>query len=487
MRLNTKIILLVTLISTQHAFAEEITLKEFLENLRKNHPYIEAQRSSVEIAKFEKEKESSSEDWNLSAGARYRYREPSEIGIAVAERNEDLGVDVELQRKLWSTGGRFGVQFSDSLAKNKAGDSGSQDSAIFVNDFSPEKFYQKGLFINYTQPLLKNRGGGLDRLGFELKEFDQEIAQLRSLENAEQFLLSSGVTFIQWVELEAKRRILKKRVALAKKQLDQTSRMTKSGVKEDEDLFRAEESYWAAQKNLALTEANWQGLRVALSTLLGISDSSKFKAKFDLEKLHKPIDRKEIEAALENNSRVLRLLSLNKERSAKEIEGVEQEDQHQLDLELSAGLSGGDIEYDSDFGMDKPEAGVGLTYSRALGGKENLALKSRAEARSRQIEQEYQSQLIELMSESNSLVKRLELFRKVIKANKQQYASAVKRTKSEQRVYRQGRGELNFVIESQDSEQAAQFQLYEAAAQYQVLHLQLQDLLDRIFKEKDFS
>ena len=93
----------------------------------------------------------------------------------------------------------------------------------------------------------------------------------------------------------------------------------------------------------------------------------------------------------------------------------------------------------------------------------------------------------DLESQARSLLKQLELLKKVFKANKQQLSSAVKRTKSEKKVYKQGRGELNFVIESQDSEQAARFQLFETGALYQALYWQLEDLRDQILNRDSMS
>jgi hypothetical protein len=69
--------------------------------------------------------------------------------------------------------------------------------------------------------------------------------------------------------------------------------------------------------------------------------------------------------------------------------------------------------------------------------------------------------------------------------NEKQIASAKERTAEELRIYNQGRGELNFVLRGQDGEQNAKLRYAETAAHYQLLHLRLQEILDRLLIEQN--
>ncbi len=471
------------------SLAEDLSLDVFLETLKREHPFVESQLASGRVAEFERDSELGGRDWKFDASLGYGYREPSELGLAVSESHTDFGLDASLSREIWETGGEFSVSIFDRFENTRSQVAAQPELGISSSAFFVPDFYQKGVFLGYNQPLLKNRGGTLNTVQYELKNFDSLLAKVRSAETSESFLLEAARLYLSWAELEAKKRILKKRVKLSGSQLNQTRRMTDAGVKENEDLFRSEESFWAIKKNLALVEANSLGLQEQIGVLLGRKSGDGLRVKFDL--LTKVQDRtvEELRSKLTKQSRVLKLLNLNKERILREIESKEEEDAHDLDLELRAGLTEGEESYFSAFEVEKPDISASLNYSRTLGGTSNKADLARLAARKLQVEKEYQSELNQLLARASSLAKQLTKYGEVIDANRKQLSSAVNRTRSEQKVYKQGRGELNFVIQSQDSEQTARFQLFELGAAYQSLNLELEALVDELFvvDEAEFS
>jgi hypothetical protein len=68
----------------------------------------------------------------------------------------------------------------------------------------------------------------------------------------------------------------------------------------------------------------------------------------------------------------------------------------------------------------------------------------------------------------------------VLQLNQEQIESAERRTAEELKLYDQGRGELTFVIQSQDSEQAARLTYAVNALTYHKLLLQLQEITDQL-------
>ncbi|MDH4032517.1 MAG: hypothetical protein OEV80_01815, partial [candidate division Zixibacteria bacterium] len=69
---------------------------------------------------------------------------------------------------------------------------------------------------------------------------------------------------------------------------------------------------------------------------------------------------------------------------------------------------------------------------------------------------------------------------RVLKLNQEQILSARTKTDQEQKLYDQGRGQLTFVIQSRDSEQAAQLIFAANALTYHKLLLQYRALTDQL-------
>ena len=80
----------------------------------------------------------------------------------------------------------------------------------------------------------------------------------------------------------------------------------------------------------------------------------------------------------------------------------------------------------------------------------------------------------------HNLILQVEGMYKVLTLNEKQIESSRKRTQEELKLYNQGRGDLTFVIQSQDNEERARLTYAQNAATYQGLNLRLKALLDEL-------
>ena len=135
------------------------------------------------------------------------------------------------------------------------------------------------------------------------------------------------------------------------------------------------------------------------------------------------------------------------------------------------------------FELDEPEAIIGLSYTRKLGTTTARADRARASSTVRQLRYAYDNEFVTLLSRARSLVARMEQLEAVLVSNKKQIEAAQGRTAEELALYEQGRGELNFVLESQDSEQNARFQYVENGALYRGFYMQFLELTDRLWTD----
>lgn len=103
----------------------------------------------------------------------------------------------------------------------------------------PDSYYQNQIGISYTYPLMQNRGGFLDRLGYDLKEYDADYSEIVAAENQEDFLAESGMKFLDWVLLTEQLRILKERMRLSEEELANTRKKREANLIDEVDVIRA--------------------------------------------------------------------------------------------------------------------------------------------------------------------------------------------------------------------------------------------------------
>lgn len=473
-------LILFALVAPIAALAEPLTLSGFLSEIKESHPFFKAEAVNTEIAEYRQERELGTKDWNLDAGTSYQHREEVDRGVVIPKRADNVTARASLSRRIWDTGGTFSVSgssvYDDQESRNSNG--GSSESEFF-----PSEFFEEGLRVTYRQPLLENRGGILDRLAYDLSGFDREITEFNRAERSEQVLRTVGIRYILWAELGEELKIVTERLELAKKQLDQTKRKQEAGVVERADLFRIEQDYWSTQRDFQDFTARWNGIRTEIETQLQRKSRGKLTPKVALYSIQKLPSNEEVEKQIEANSRSLALFRTAEEQARLELTGFEEQQKHSLDLVLEGGLRSGDDEFNDSFDLDKPDAVVGLEFSHPIGETTSIADAERIRARIRQIKYEYHDEKLSLESEALNIVEQLRELSSVLASDRKQIEAAKKRTESELELYGQGRGQLNFVIQAQDSEQSARFQYAQNGARYQSLWIEFQELTDALWVE----
>lgn len=476
-RLATALCVFVFLLVPKLALSEEIlTLEEFLERLEKTHPFLESAKQAPLIAYQSQLAELGSSEWKLQAEIGYQYDEPADLGIAVPRSSSNFGLDASATKEIWDTGGTFSVNVIDGLLSRKP-QAGTPPDLVFF----PRDFYNKGVFLSFSQPLLKNYGGVNNSLDFDLKTFDTEISKLRTNESIELFLLNAGSQFVQLVEAQEKLKIFSNRVELARKTKIRAKKRQEAGVTDKADLYRSEESFWAAKQAFQALNAQRKSLASRLARLLTSDGPASIKAKMNLYKLSSLPSDEELERHILESSRSVKAIEIERERAERNIEGLSEKTEHDLSLNISAGIESGSEDFDDSFELDRPEAGLSLSYSRSLGQGGARADAERARLQKLQVSKNYQNELRSLGQSATGLLNQIKGLQPALVASRSQISSAVKRTKAEKELYEQGRGSLNFVLQALDSEQAARLTYAETAALYQTLKLQLDEIQDKLY------
>jgi len=184
--------LLMDSIVKAQEISKELTLNEYLEQLKNTHPFVVKESLKPEIQREELAGLTGAEDWKVISSFGFSTQEPAINFSGEPDRIDALSFSGGVEKTFWATGGRLSTSFSSSSLSIKL-------PAAFAT--FPTEWFQSQFDLTYVHPILKNRSGFLDRLQHNLQQFDVDISEVTKLENEENFLLSASTKYLRWVFL----------------------------------------------------------------------------------------------------------------------------------------------------------------------------------------------------------------------------------------------------------------------------------------------
>jgi len=465
------------------AAAEELTLSGLFEIVGDDHPMMRQEELSTEIARKSREMALAARSWTIRSSPYYYYSRPVEPSSFTPEEIQELVVAGSAGKSFWSTGGRFSVEWSSKLTDQELpGIAIPSPAGVSSFSLGLNEFYRNRIFLSYSQPLWRNFGGSLDRLEYDLGGYLVDMSGLEAAENREAFLLRLGMIFIDWVLLAEKEEILEERLRLAREELGFVEEKREAFLVDPVDVLRAEDAVRMAEQNLTLLRSNLTAARVRLAELTLSPGIAGMTPRHPLYETSELPDSAEVFADIRRRSRRLSALRQQKLRLQRLRRGYSERSKPELDLGLGAGLIGGDGRFHDSFAMTEPEYRISLIFSWPLGGRAAEIGESRTLVEIRRIDLRHEHAVQELRSGLSDILVRIGEMEEILRINRSQIESAGRRMEEEQKMYRQGRGQLNFVIQSRDNLQNAKLIYAENAAAYQRLLLRYRELTDRIIE-----
>ena len=189
-----RILLPACLLAVAAPAAEPLTQDAWLARLRETHPLFRAERLAQEIAEAEHLAARAGESWLLSSDPFLATEEPVSNSSFSPSDSTTAGVGVQLARPVWRTGARAGVNWDYRYLEQEAATVPIFGPGGELTEFETglPVFHQHSLFLSFTQPLLRNRGGTSDRLEADLRQLAARGQRLRSRETQEDFLLQAA-------------------------------------------------------------------------------------------------------------------------------------------------------------------------------------------------------------------------------------------------------------------------------------------------------
>ena len=465
--------------------AESISLDWLLMDLQEKHPLIKQESLSPKISDKGRERYLTAQDWFLSGGPVYFHSKPIVTSPFSATTIDRFSHEVYLQRKFWSSGGSLMLGWSSIYTKQSLNDLFiPTETGSFAIPSGFSTLYEHTLSAGYTQPLLRNFKGKLDRLEYELADYDVTASELKALENQERFLYDIGSKYLDWVLLEERGIIAAERLGLAEEILELTQAKREANLVDEVDVLRAEDAVYAARQNHVLIKAQIKATKAELAVLAQADQINQSTPEYDIYGLVSLPRLQEAYDIVKQNSRILKALKTRKAQLLHLKTGFEETGRASLDLDLRVAFKGGEDDFGGSLEMTKPDLTVGLMYSQQLGSRSAKIDLAKTDLEILQLESQIKRTELDLESAlHNILIQKVELER-VMELNREEIESARLKTIEELKLYEQGRSDLTFVIQSRDNQENAKLILAENAANYHRLLLKYREISDQLLRQR---
>ncbi len=465
----------------QSSIADTITLNDYLDLIQKHHPFFKKELLKFEIEKKRQERYLGDQDWAVLLMPSYIYEDTIATTFGSPNEIENTHFNISVERKIWKTGGRISLSYDYDLFDQEVTRSMlTFPTGDIIDIGGPAKFFQNIFSLTYIQPLLRNRGGGLDRSPYDLQGYTADQTNLIVLENQERFLREIGELFLDWVLFNEELRIANDRLDLAEAEFDQTKRKLDSNLIEKVDLFRTQDAVLVAQQNVKLVESKWRATQIELAVQANSHEIVRLTPEYDLFQLQPLPFPDSAFLSLKENSRLLNSLKIRLDQIDRKTEELTDVRRPELNLILSGGLKDGDESFGGATNFDKPNVGVALVFQYPWGNRTAVADIERIKLESDQVAAELENVSRELEAAIYNILTQIKELEPVLALNVEQIKTVANKTVEELRLYEQGRNQLTFVIQSRDDEAKAQLTYAINAARYQKLTLRYRALMDEL-------
>lgn len=471
---------------------QSVTLDEVLAAVMENNPFFDKEKLNTKIAEKERDAYLGDQDWLLSAIPQFARQNPLPPSSFAPKQIDQLGLNLGASRLFWRTGGRLSFQLVSDFSEQKGLENIVLPFGTWLNnpavpdvefETGPPTYYQSRLLFSYSQPLFQNFSGTLDRLGFEVSQTGVDIAYLQVLENEEQYLLQIAEQFLQWVLLGEQKRIAQERLKLAAQQLERAREKRAAQLIDEVDVLRSEDAVRIAEQGVVLINSQWKGKQTELAVLTQWPELIVLVPDYDLYNRHNNIQPDDAVKLVRERSRVLRILAAQTKQLERQKEGIEELVKPQLYLNTQYTLKDGGVNFNDAYSFSTGDLGIGLTFSYPLGNRTAARQSEKFSIMLKQLQYTNEEVAISLEAGLRNLMIQSEEIEKALDLNKLQIATANRKTGEEQKRYNQGRSDLAFVIQSQDSEEQARLTYAENAARYQLLQLKIKELMDELLSD----
>jgi outer membrane protein TolC len=202
---------------------EKVSYKQFLENIELQLPELRKNRIQVEKAKNTLYGAGSAEDINLSAESGYAKTDVFTQGNALEKK--DYTAKIGLTKKIAETGTEIST--------------GAGYDRIEYEAEGSAAYHYPSLYLKFSQSLLKNAFGIVDRYAVNNAKMQYDIEKLREIETNKTDTNYYKKLYFTWIEYREELELINSYITGAKKIEDTVKSRFKSGMVNSADLYSA--------------------------------------------------------------------------------------------------------------------------------------------------------------------------------------------------------------------------------------------------------
>jgi len=440
--------------------ASALSVDEYTSALIKTHPYFLQLSLSEKASLIEQQAALSYTDWNIrgsvnnsaTSGDNLDSRPYSDLSITAYE--------ISARKNIEQTGGNISI--SHSWSRN------NRDGSISGTNV---------IGLDYSQPLLQNKGGLNDRLGADLAAIEVTVQALSRAEQSESFVASRVKRLIDLVLAQEKESIYRQQLALTVSQLELAENKRSSGLIELSEVLserdaklRAEQQWMQSQQELSL-------LKQELAAQVDIHPSE-MVVEFDLYQQHN-IAQVDIEAVLPK-LRAIQQIQLERQKLLRQRRSLENKLLPSINLNIGLSTQGEANYYLDGFSNQDQSWRVGIDVSYQLGQNKatldfQLSEVSLARLNMRQLEVE-----MNIKQQINAFAAQVGLLSQMMQMSLEQKQIAEDKLHEEVLRYSNARGQKNWLIATEKTLNMMNLAYAQAAAAYQKVVVEYRSIIDQL-------
>ncbi len=456
--------------------ARATTLESFLAAVRVHHPGLEASALSGRLAESARRGSRGTSDPRLELSTYASAQKPLGRAPFSIVRADSLGSRAGVEKVLWATGGRLSVDRHYRSTEIQLRTDLSPRSLELLGIDARQTLRESELRVSYTQPLLRNLGGVLDRVEYEVGGDAVAIAELEALEEQEEILAALAVRYLEWVFAHEHAEALGRQRRRAERLVADVRARRQARLVDEVDLLRAVDYLQQLEQGLALARAHWRAQGVELAALARIE----MTVEDDLYAVRRIPPVAIAQAELRRRSRLLETLEL-RQQSLRTALGASRNDRWpELNLTVAGALKQSDADWRVAIRPDRPEWLVSLQLRVPFGNSAARAQLETARLRLRRADAEARAAALRMESALERLSILIGEYEAVLAGKRAAVQRAAARAREEVAAYDRGRADLTVVLRSQNDEETAQIDYARSALAYQTLVVQYRALSDQL-------
>ncbi len=453
-------------------FAETsvFSVQDYVDYLTNKHSKVAVLKSNNAISQYDYQIANSITDWQLMTSYTNAHSEPFQSSSFTPAFINTHTSTLELNRPILSTGGSI----SFGITQQKI-----NQPAIAFNgvSFNQSQFFQNTLNLAISQPLLYGFMGEAYQFPIDIASTNVTMTALISNESLETFLQEELSDYIDWVLLNELAELSFSRLQLARQSYKQTKQRERVNLSERIDVLRAESALERAHQLWLTQKANLKSFQFKLSSKF---DDQSILLKTPQFKLYDKVYLKKPSYIVINRLRPIRTFSLNESSLKKQLSLSESKRNGTLNLVGSVDLLGGNSSFSDSQRYRNNNSSITIQYSRALNDIETIKQIKKDQSKLQQFELEESQLITDLTAEIIALYTLIEEYNNILDVTLNQIMIAQQQQKAEEALYKQGRTNIDMVIQSQDNVLNTKLNYANLSAAYQKYVVTYQSLTDEL-------